>query len=132
MRSNFGRRNLKDARLLAVFDAAAKLFGWSARKKEDGRGFGIAGGTEKGGYVAACAEVSVDRASGEVKVERLISAFECGAIVNPEHLRNQVEGAMVMGLGGALFEAITFADGRITESAFRAISRAAIRRYSED
>ena len=60
----------------------------------------------------------MDRAGGEVKVERLVSAFECGAIVNPEHLRNQVEGAMVMGLGGALFEAIEFADGRITNAHF--------------
>ncbi len=114
----FRRRNLKDARLLAVLEAAAKAFGWSQRKKEDGRGFGIACGVEKGGYLATCAEVSVDRDSGSMKVERLVSAFECGAIVNPEHLRNQVEGAMVMGLGGALFEAITFADGRITNPHF--------------
>ncbi len=114
----FRRRNLKDARLLAVFEAAAKAFGWSDRKKEAGRGFGIAGGVEKGGYLATCAEVRVDSASGEVKVERLVSAFECGAIVNPEHLRNQVEGAMVMGMGGALFEAIEFADGKITNPHF--------------
>ena len=60
----------------------------------------------------------MDRASGEVKVERLVSAFECGAIVNPEHLRNQVEGAMVMALGGALFEAIEFADGKIKNPHF--------------
>ena len=40
-------------------------------------------------------------------------AFECGAIVNPDGLRNQVEGAVVQGLGGALFEAIEFDDGRI-------------------
>ncbi len=114
----FRRRNLKDSRLLAVFEAAAKAFGWSNRKKEAGRGFGIAGGVEKGGYLATCAEARVDRSSGEVKVERLVSAFECGAIVNPEHLRNQVEGAMVMGMGGALFEAIEFADGKITNPHF--------------
>jgi CO/xanthine dehydrogenase Mo-binding subunit len=114
----FRRRNLKDARLLAVFEAAAKVFGWSDRKKEAGHGFGIAGGVEKGGYLATCAEVRVDRASGEVKIERLVSAFECGAIVNPEHLRNQVEGAIVMGMGGALFEAIQFADGKITNPHF--------------
>jgi isoquinoline 1-oxidoreductase len=114
----FRRRNLKDERLLAVFEAAAKAFGWNDRKKEDGRGFGIAGGVEKGGYLATCAEVRVDSTSGEVKVERLVSAFECGAIVNPEHLRNQVEGAMVMGMGGALFEAIEFADGKITNPHF--------------
>ncbi len=104
--------------MLAVFEAAAKAFGWSNRKIEAGRGFGIAGGVEKGGYLATCAEARVDRSSGEVKVERLVSAFECGAIVNPEHLRNQVEGAMVMGMGGALFEAIEFADGKITNPHF--------------
>ena len=42
----------------------------------------------------------------------MLSAFECGAIVNPDHLHNQVEGANVMGLGGALFEAIEFENGR--------------------
>ena len=46
-------------------------------------------------------------------VHRLVVAFECGAIVNPDGLRNQVEGSIVQGLGGALFEAIDFADGRI-------------------
>ncbi len=114
----FRRHNLKDARLLAVFEAAAEKFGWSGRKQEQGRGYGIAGGIEKGGYLATCAEVRVDPSTGEVKIERLVSAFECGAIVNPEHLRNQVEGAMVMGLGGALFEAIEFADGKITNPHF--------------
>ena len=47
------------------------------------------------------------------KVERLVAAFECGAIVNPDGLRNQVEGAIAQGLGGALFESIRFADGKI-------------------
>ena len=114
----FRRRNLKDSRLRAMFEAAAKPFGWPSEKKLPGQGFGIAGGVEKGGYVAACAEVRVDRKTGDVRVERLLTAFECGAVVNPDHLRNQIEGSMVMGLGGALFEAIEFADGRITNPHF--------------
>jgi CO/xanthine dehydrogenase Mo-binding subunit len=114
----FRRRNLSDPRLRAVFDAAAKSFGWPRKKSSPGQGFGLAGGTEKGGYVATCAEVAVDRASGEVRVARVVTAFECGAIVNPDGLRNQVSGANVMGLGGALFEAITFAGGRITNPHF--------------
>ena len=77
-------------------------------------------GTEKGGYVATCAEVAVGRPSGQVQVVRLVTAFECGAIVNPDHLKNQVEGAVIMGLGGALFEAIEFDDGRILNPASRA------------
>jgi nicotinate dehydrogenase subunit B len=107
------RRNLKDARLRAVLEAAADRFGWGrGPEAKAGHGRGIAGGTEKGGYVATCAEVHVD-SRGEVRVLRLTAAFECGAIVNPDHLRNQVEGCLVMGLGGALFEAIEFDEGQI-------------------
>ncbi|HEU5100970.1 MAG TPA: molybdopterin cofactor-binding domain-containing protein, partial [Roseiflexaceae bacterium] len=83
-----------------------------------GHGFGIAGGTEKGSYVATCAEVTVDRASRELRVVRVVQAFECGAIVNPNGLRNQIEGAIVQGLGGALFEAIDFAHGAILNNRF--------------
>jgi isoquinoline 1-oxidoreductase len=60
----------------------------------------------------------VDRGSGRVRVVRLVTAFECGAVVNPDHLKNQVEGAAIMGLGGALFEAIHFADGKILNPRF--------------
>jgi isoquinoline 1-oxidoreductase len=68
--------------------------------------------------VAGFAEVAADRATGRVKVVRVVTAFECGAVVNPEHLKNQIEGAVVMGLGGALFEAIHFKDGKIVNPRF--------------
>jgi nicotinate dehydrogenase subunit B len=110
----FRLKNLKDERLRAVFEAAAKRFGWGARDKTlPGSGFGMGGGYEKLGNIATFAEVNVDRKSGEVKVVRVVSAFECGAIVNPDNLRNQIEGSNVQGLGGALFEAIEFENGRI-------------------
>jgi isoquinoline 1-oxidoreductase len=109
----FRLKNLRDARLVAVLEAAARRFGWGKAKPAAGHGFGIAGGTEKGSYVATCAEVAADRDSGRVQVVRLVTAFECGAILNPGHLQNQVEGAAVMGLGGALFEAIEFAGGKV-------------------
>jgi isoquinoline 1-oxidoreductase len=114
----FRLKNLRDDRLRAVFEAAAKKFGWPHTKKSPAQGFGIAGGVEKGGYVATCAEVAVDRASAAVRVVRIVTAFECGAIVNPDGLRNQVEGSNIMGLGGALFEAVEFEDGRILNAAF--------------
>ena len=114
----FRLRNLRDERLRTVLKAAAERFGWDAAKATPERGVGLACGTEKGGYVATCAEVSVDRSSGAVKVTRVVTAFECGAIVNPDHLKNQVEGALVMGLGGALFEAIRFEDGKVTNGRF--------------
>jgi isoquinoline 1-oxidoreductase len=114
----FRRRNLRDERLKAVFAAAAQKFGWPGKKKSPSLGFGIAGGVEKGGYIATCAEVAVDRSTGAVRVVRLVTAFECGAVVNPDGLRNQVEGSNIMGIGGALFEAIEFEDGRILNAAF--------------
>lgn len=114
----FRLRNLKDPRLRAVLGSAAKAFGWEKSKAARGRGFGIACGFEKGGYVATCAEVSVDRGNGKVKILRLAEAFECGAIVNPDQLKNQIEGAIVMGIGGALFEAIEFDNGRILNPHF--------------
>ena len=110
----FRLKNLKNERLRAVFTAAAKAFGWGEAKPGGGRGFGIAGGTDKGSYVVTCAEVVTDRKSGGVKVARAVTAFECGAIVNPDQLKNQIEGGVVMGLGGALFEAIDFEKGMIT------------------
>lgn len=108
----FRLKNLKDERLRAVFQAAAKQFGWG-KSKSSGQGFGMGGGYEKLGNIATFAEVSVDPKSGEVKVVRVVSAFECGAIVNPDNLRNQIEGSNVQGLGGALFEAIEFENGKI-------------------
>jgi nicotinate dehydrogenase subunit B len=113
----FRLKNLKHERLRAVLEAAADRFGWGKGKAADNHGFGIACGTEKGSYVATCAEVSVDRRRG-VKVHRVVTAFECGAILNPNHLKNQVEGAGVMALGGALFEAIRFSDGKILNPRF--------------
>jgi isoquinoline 1-oxidoreductase len=78
----------------------------------------MGGGFEKGGYVATCAEVAVDHSSGKVHVVRVTTAFDCGAVVNPNGLRNQIMGANIMGLGGALFEAIKFKNGRIINDTF--------------
>ncbi len=112
----FRLKNLKNERLKFAFTAAADAFGWKNRKKSRGHGFGMGGGFEKGGYVATCAEVAVDH--GSVRVVRVTVAFDCGAVVNPDGLRNQIMGANVMGLGGALFEAIKFDNGRILNNTF--------------
>lgn len=108
----FRFKNLKNPRVRAVLEAATGRFGWAKNKPASGRGFGLACGTEKGSYFACCAQVSVDT-EHEVRIERVVEAFECGAVVNPEHLKNQVEGAIIMGIGGALHESIDFANGRI-------------------
>jgi isoquinoline 1-oxidoreductase len=123
----FRLKNLDNERLRAVLEAAAQRLGWG-QKAAPGRGVGIAGGTEKGSYVATCAEVQADRAGGPVKVVRLVTAFECGAILNPDHLKNQIEGAVVMGLGGALFEVIAFAGGKILNAR---LSRYRVPRFAD-
>jgi isoquinoline 1-oxidoreductase len=114
----FRLKNLEDARLKAVFEAAAENFGWGRTKSTAERGFGIAGGAEKGGYVATCAEVEIDPASKKVRIRRVVEAWESGAVVNPDGLRNQITGAIVQGIGGAMFEQILFANGRILNSHF--------------
>jgi isoquinoline 1-oxidoreductase len=115
----FRLHNLRDARLRAVLQAAAERFGWGTEQAAvPGYGVGLAVGTEKGSYVAACAAVRVVGPERTVQVVRVVQAFECGAIVNPDGLRNQVEGAIVQALGGALFEHVEVAEGRVTTASF--------------
>ena len=112
--------HLAAGRLRDVLLAATEKFDWSGRwkKRASGRGVGLACGTEKGSFVAACAEVEIDRRTGTVKVRHICQAFECGAVQNPDNLRAQVEGCVIMGLGAALRERIDFADGKIRNPSF--------------
>jgi CO/xanthine dehydrogenase Mo-binding subunit len=123
----FRLKNIKDARLKAVLEAAATAFGWG-RKKSDGRGYGIACGFEKGSYIATAAEISIEPKTRRVKLERVVASFECGAIVNRVHLHNQVEGAVVQAIGGALFEQIEFRNGQILNGKF---SKYRVPRFSD-
>jgi isoquinoline 1-oxidoreductase len=126
---DFWLRNMSDARLRAVMEAAAERFGWSSRHAlTPGHGAGLAVGHEKGSYVATCAEVTVDGPARDVRVERVVQAFECGAIVNPDGLQNQVEGAIVQALGGALFERVHVSGGRIRSDGF---ARYRVPRFSD-
>lgn len=106
----FRLRNLKNERLRAVLEKCAETFRWKEGPVR-GRGRGIACGTEKGGFVATAVELHVE--GSEVRLDRIVTVFECGAVVNPDGCRNQVEGSVLQGLGGALFEEIRFADGKI-------------------
>jgi CO/xanthine dehydrogenase Mo-binding subunit len=109
----FRLHNLTDERQKAVLQAAADKFGWAGFQSGAGRGCGIACGFDKNGYVATCVDLSVDRARGAVKLNRVVTAWDSGAVVNPDGLRNQIEGSNIMGIGGALFETIQFDNGRI-------------------
>lgn len=114
----FRLAHLDDARLRTVLETAAKRFNWRERyaKKSPEVGVGLACGTEKGSYVAACAEVAIRR--GGFSVRRVCEVFECGAIVNPGNLLSQVQGCILMGLGPVLREEMQFENGRVLTASF--------------
>lgn len=120
----FRLRHLDDARLVAVLQAAADRFGWtsgpsvgiagSGSGSGERVGCGLAVGLEKGGRVATCAEARVD-GHGNTSVRRLVTAYECGTVVNPDTVVSQIEGATMMALGGALFEAVPIEHGQFAQ-----------------
>jgi isoquinoline 1-oxidoreductase len=114
----FRLQHLDEGRLKDVLRAAADRFNWPERRaqRSAGRGVGMACGTEKGSYVAAC--VSVEVVNNSIRVMEVVQAYECGAIQNPANLRSQVVGCLIMGLGGALSEEIHFSGGTISNASF--------------
>jgi CO/xanthine dehydrogenase Mo-binding subunit/aerobic-type carbon monoxide dehydrogenase small subunit (CoxS/CutS family) len=114
---------LGDERLAAVVRAAATRFGWGTGAGSGmagrHRGWGIAAGLEKGGRVATCAEVAAE-ADGGLRVTRIVTAYECGAVVNPDTVHGQIEGGIIMALGGALFEQVDLDHGRIASPSLAA------------
>lgn len=107
-------------RLHAALEEAASKFGWKDRvaKKEPNVGIGLAASTDKGSFVAACAEIEIDPAKNTYRVRRIVQAFDAGAITNPENLTSQNQGGIVMALGGALREAMKFDNGEIQNASF--------------
>jgi isoquinoline 1-oxidoreductase len=116
---DFRLAHLENARLRAVLETAAHRFGWKERAKEHSTtgGVGMACGTEKGSFVAACAEIAIE--SGRIVVKKVCEVFECGAILNPVNLLSQVQGAIIMGLGPALREEMQFENGEMLNASFR-------------
>jgi len=78
----------------------------------------VACATYLGTYVATFAEVEVDKATGRVKVNHVVCAEDMGAVVNPDGVRQQTEGAITMGLGYALTEEVRFKGGEVLEKNF--------------
>jgi isoquinoline 1-oxidoreductase len=117
----FRLAHLDEPRLRPVLVAAAEKFGWSERvqQKQPNRGVGVACSWDKGSVVACCVEVEVDVPKGDIRVVEVCEAFECGKVMNPDNLRSQIEGAIVMGLGPALSEEMRFDDKTITNASFR-------------
>ncbi len=107
--------HLDDERLAAALREVAGRIEWT-RERDRGVGLGIAGGIEKDARVATAVELRVGEDRRPV-LTRIVTAFDCGRIVNPDGLTNQVQGAISMGLGGALFEAIHFEPGGVLANA---------------
>lgn len=118
----FRLNHLDDPRLRAALEEAARRFDWPSRSQtsEPGKGAGLACGYDKGGYVAACALVSVDQGAGTIRVDHVCQVYDCGKIINPGNLLSQVQGAIIMGLGAALRESIEFDGGVIQNASFGA------------
>ena len=120
----FRLRHLSDARGRAVIEAAARAAGWKSRRsrrrrRARGAGFGFARYKNQAAYVALVAEVAVDRADGTIRVERMTAAVDAGDVVNPDGLRNQIEGGMVQAASWALYEEVAFDRERITSVDWR-------------
>jgi isoquinoline 1-oxidoreductase beta subunit len=110
------RRRLlaKTPRMLNVLNLAAEKANWG--KPPAGRFQGIAVGNAAGAFVAQVAEISLTK--GKVKVHRVVCAFDCGVVINPAILKQQIEGGIVFGLSAALKGEITLERGRIQQGNF--------------
>jgi nicotinate dehydrogenase subunit B len=111
----FRLRHLKDRRARKVLRAAAQHAAWGEPLPPGvGRGIAFAQYENDVAYVATVAQVHVDRASGEVRVKRVVVAHDCGLVINPDGLRNQIEGNVIQSTSRALKEQVTFDESRIT------------------
>lgn len=128
----FRMRHLTNPRARAVLSAAAARAKWQPHTKPSGRGVGVAFAQYESGpaatFVAHIAEVEVDKATGAVQVKKFTMAHDCGRIVNPDGLRNQLEGGTIMAAGWALHEEVKFTDGRVTSEDWSSYN---IMRYQE-
>jgi CO/xanthine dehydrogenase Mo-binding subunit len=112
----FRLRHLADARAREALTTAAERFGWSAgARPPPGRGRGIAFARYKNlaAYAAVAAEVEVERESGRVRLVRATAAVDSGEAVNPDGIRNQIEGAILQSASWTLYERVRFDAQRI-------------------
>jgi CO/xanthine dehydrogenase Mo-binding subunit len=112
----FRLRHLEDPRAREAIALAAERFGWARYKPQKGRGRGFAFARYKNlaAYTAIACEVEVDRESGQVRVVRAVAANDSGEAVNPDGIRNQIEGGIIQSISWTLYEAVTFDRTRIT------------------
>jgi isoquinoline 1-oxidoreductase beta subunit len=104
-------------RMKAVLELAAEKAGWSSAPMPKGKGRGIAVAEAFKTFVAQVAEVTVDD-TGQIRVDRVVCAVDCGTPINPDVITAQMEGGIGFGLGAVLYGAITLRDGYIEQNNF--------------
>jgi nicotinate dehydrogenase subunit B len=111
---------LADPRGIEVIKRTAALIGWEGRPKSPGSGRGIGFSyvhyKHNETYVGMAMDVEVDRASGEIRVHRIACAHDCGLVINPDTVRQQVEGNILQTLSRALHEEVTFDRAKVTST----------------
>jgi nicotinate dehydrogenase subunit B len=122
----FRLRHMTDARLREIVERTAERFGWGRARTGRGRGTGMSCNIEKDARLALFVDVEVD--GTRVRVVRMVATGDFGAALNPDNLRNQMTGALVQGIGGALWERVTF-NG--TSQQTRRLSHYRVPRFSD-
>lgn len=114
-------KHLDDARGKELLERLAKLSKWRERRKQDrnaevvtGRGLAYVKYELVRTYVGAVAEVEINRKTGALAVKRFYVAHDCGQIINPDGLRNQIEGCVVQTVSQILKEEVTFDRSMVT------------------
>ena len=112
----FRLRHLEDARAREVITMAAARFGWTGfqRARNRGRGFAFARYKNLAAYAAIAMDVEVERETGEVRIGRVVAVVDSGAAVNPDGIRNQIEGGILQSISWTLYEAVTWDATHIT------------------
>ncbi len=105
-----------NSRYRGVLKLAAEKSGWGKKKLPAGHAYGVAVHQSFNSYVAQVAQVSLE--NGKARVHRVIAAVDCGQVVNPDGVHQQIESAIVFGLSAALHGAITLEKGRVMQSNF--------------
>ena len=122
--AEFRIKHVKDPRALAVINAAMKRSGWASRvgtnasaakaETASGRGIAYIRYNNTTTYVAAVAEVEVNRTTGEVRVKRVCVGHDCGQIINPDGLANQIEGGVIQTVSRTLIEEVQWDREKVT------------------
>jgi CO/xanthine dehydrogenase Mo-binding subunit len=107
---DFRIKHLKDQRAIAVLEKLRKVSNWSAieSKESTGKGIGFARYKNSSAYTAVAFFVRVDKTTGDIKLEKAVSVTDAGQVINPDGLKNQIEGGIIQAASWTLKEQVNF------------------------